>query len=66
MTESGFVDKAEGTIKEGAGKLTGDKELEAEGKLDKAQGAVKDAVADVAAGAQALGNKIKDAIDGDK
>ena len=47
----GTVDKVKGTIKDTAGKVTGDKELESEGKLDKAKGSahkvaghVKDAV----------------------
>ena len=51
----GVADKAKGAIKEGAGKLTGDKQLEADGKLDKAKGAahnvagdIKDAVRDAA------------------
>ena len=43
----GAADKAKGTIKEGAGKLTGDKELETEGKIDKAKGAAHNAVGDV-------------------
>ena len=34
----GAADKAKGAIKETAGKVTGDKELQAEGKLDKAKG----------------------------
>jgi uncharacterized protein YjbJ (UPF0337 family) len=34
----GAADKAKGAIKDTAGKLTGDKELQAEGKLDKAKG----------------------------
>jgi uncharacterized protein YjbJ (UPF0337 family) len=34
----GAADKAKGTIKDVAGKLTGDKELQAQGKLDKAKG----------------------------
>jgi uncharacterized protein YjbJ (UPF0337 family) len=47
----GTADKAKGAIKDTAGKVTGDKEMEAEGKLDKAKGSahklkgdVKDAV----------------------
>jgi uncharacterized protein YjbJ (UPF0337 family) len=43
----GVADKAKGTIKEGAGKLTGDKELENEGKLDKAKGAAHNVAGDV-------------------
>jgi len=34
----GAADKAKGAIKNAAGELTGDKELQAEGKLDKAKG----------------------------
>jgi uncharacterized protein YjbJ (UPF0337 family) len=34
----GFAEKTKGTIKEGAGKMMGDKNLEAEGKVDKAKG----------------------------
>jgi uncharacterized protein YjbJ (UPF0337 family) len=43
----GAADKAKGAIKEAAGKLTGDKKLEAEGKLDKMKGEVRDVVGDV-------------------
>jgi len=37
----GNKDKAEGKIREGVGKLTGDKEEEAHGKLDQAKGEIK-------------------------
>ena len=43
----GAADKAKGAIKEGAGKLTGDKDLETEGKIDKAKGSVHNAAGDV-------------------
>jgi len=43
----GAADKAKGGIKEGAGKLTGDKDLEAEGKIDKAKGSAHNAAGDV-------------------
>lgn len=43
----GAADKVSGATKEAAGKLTGDKKLEAEGKIDKAKGAVRDVVGDV-------------------
>jgi uncharacterized protein YjbJ (UPF0337 family) len=50
----GAADKAKGAIKETAGKMTDDHELQSEGKLDKAKGAahnalgnVKDAVRDL-------------------
>ncbi len=37
------TDKVMGTVKESAGKMTGDNELEAKGKAQKAAGNVKDA-----------------------
>lgn len=40
----GAADKAKGSVKEAAGKLTGDAKLQAEGKADKAAGSVKNAV----------------------
>jgi uncharacterized protein YjbJ (UPF0337 family) len=47
----GAADKVKGAIKDSAGKVTGDKKLQTEGKIDKAKGAahnvageVKDAV----------------------
>ncbi|MFL9825587.1 CsbD family protein [Rhodoplanes sp. SY1] len=40
----GSMDQAKGGVKEGAGKLTGDKKLEAEGKADKASGKLQNAV----------------------
>ena len=43
----GAADKAKGAIKDAAGKMTGDKEMQAEGKFDKAKGAARQAVGDV-------------------
>jgi len=40
----GSAEQAKGAIKEGFGKLTGDKKLEAEGKADKVAGKVQNAV----------------------
>jgi len=40
----GGLKKATGTIKEKAGQMTGDRDLEAEGKTDKAEGKVRSAV----------------------
>ena len=54
----GFADKAKGTIKEGAGKLTGDKELEAEGKIDKAKGSAHEVAGDVKDAARDVADKI--------
>jgi len=43
----GTADKAKGAIKDTAGKVTGDKELQAEGKMDKAKGSAHNAAGDV-------------------
>jgi len=44
---AGMTDKIKGAVKEGAGKLTGDKRTEAEGETDQAKGDVKNAARDV-------------------
>jgi uncharacterized protein YjbJ (UPF0337 family) len=40
----GVAKQAEGSIKDAAGKVTGDTKLQAEGKADKAEGKVQNAV----------------------
>jgi uncharacterized protein YjbJ (UPF0337 family) len=40
----GAADKTKGAIKDAAGKMTGDKQMQAEGKMDKAKGAAHEAV----------------------
>ena len=55
----GTIDDGKGRIKEAAGDLTGDKELQREGKVDQATGAVKDAVGDAA-------DKVKDVVGKDR
>ena len=49
------LDDAKGRVKEAAGDLTGDKDLEHEGKVDQATGKVKEAVGDAA-------DKVKDVL----
>ena len=49
----GSLEQAKGSIKEKAGKLTGDSKLESEGKVDKASGKIQNTV-----------GGIKDAIKG--
>jgi uncharacterized protein YjbJ (UPF0337 family) len=44
---NGAADQAKGSIKEAAGKITGDSKLQAEGTLDKAKGQVESAVGGV-------------------
>jgi len=43
----GAADKAKGAIKDAAGKMTGDKQMQAEGKFDKAKGAAHEAAGDI-------------------
>jgi len=40
----GMGDQAKGSMKEAAGKVTGDSKLQAEGKMDKAKGKIENAV----------------------
>ena len=42
----GAADKAKGAVKDAAGKVTGDKELQAEGKMDKAKGSAHNVAGD--------------------
>ena len=51
----GASDKAKGNVKEAAGDLTGDKDLEREGKVDQTSGSIKDKVGDAA-------DSVKDAL----
>jgi uncharacterized protein YjbJ (UPF0337 family) len=43
----GTAEKAKGTIKDTAGKVTGDKKLQSEGKLDKAKGSAHNLAGDI-------------------
>lgn len=55
----GFAEKAKGAIKEGAGKVSGDKSLETEGKIDKAKGAAHNAAGDVKDAARNAADSLK-------
>ena len=46
----GTTDKIKGSVKEAAGKMTGDKRTEAEGKADQVKGDVKNVAEDVKQG----------------
>jgi uncharacterized protein YjbJ (UPF0337 family) len=50
----GTADKAKGAIKDTAGKITGDKELQSEGKMDKAKGDLHNLKGDVKDAAREL------------
>jgi uncharacterized protein YjbJ (UPF0337 family) len=43
----GGADEVKGAVKDTVGKVTGDTEMQAEGKLDKAKGSARNAVGDV-------------------
>ena len=54
------IDKAKGQIKEAVGKVTGDKQLEAEGQIEQASATVREKAADLKADvAEAVGNAIE-------
>ena len=54
------TDDAKGRVKEATGKLTGDKDLQNEGKLDQAEGKIKEGVDNLADKARNLLHKDKD------
>ena len=56
----GTTDKIKGTIKEGIGKVTGDRQTEAEGKTDQVKGDAKNAVRDVTDAAKGVGDSLSD------
>jgi uncharacterized protein YjbJ (UPF0337 family) len=53
------TDDAKGRIKEAAGKVTGDKDLQNEGKLDQAEGKAKEGIDKLAEKARSLFRKDK-------
>jgi uncharacterized protein YjbJ (UPF0337 family) len=57
--DDGSTDKAKGRIKRAAGDLTGDEDLQREGRVDQAAGTMKEKVGDAA-------DKVKDALRGDR
>ena len=56
---AGTADKVKGSIKEAAGKLTGDRRTEAEGKTDRTKGEAKDAARDVKETAKGVRDSLK-------
>jgi uncharacterized protein YjbJ (UPF0337 family) len=61
---SGTADNVKGNVKETAGAVTGDRELEAEGKNDQLVGKLKDAVDDVKDAAEGAIDKARDKVRG--
>jgi uncharacterized protein YjbJ (UPF0337 family) len=56
---AGEKDKAKGAVKETAGKVTGDRRTEAEGKTDRAKGEAKDAAHHAKEGAKGVRDSLK-------
>jgi uncharacterized protein YjbJ (UPF0337 family) len=55
----GTVDKIKGNVKEAAGKVTGDRRLEAEGKADQVKGDVKNTAENVTDAAKGVGDSLR-------
>ena len=58
------LNQAKGALKENAGKLAGDKKLEAEGAVETTAAKVKDVAHDVAEDLKTTAEDVKDAVDG--
>jgi uncharacterized protein YjbJ (UPF0337 family) len=58
---AGTKDKVKGSLKEAAGKVTGDRRTEAEGKTDRTKGEAKDAARD----AKETAKGVRDSLEGD-
>ena len=56
---AGTADKVKGSVKEAAGKLTGDRRTEAEGETDQAKGDVKNTARDLKEGVKGAGDSLK-------
>jgi uncharacterized protein YjbJ (UPF0337 family) len=56
---TGTADKVKGTLKEAAGKATGDRRTEAEGKTDRAKGETKDAAHSVKEAGKGVRDSLK-------
>jgi uncharacterized protein YjbJ (UPF0337 family) len=55
----GFAEKTKGAVKEGGGKISGDKEMEREGKADKAKGDMHKAAGSVKDAARNAADTLK-------
>ena len=55
----GTWDKTKGKVKEGAGRVTGDRDLEAEGKADQAEGSLERAKGHV----KEAGKRVKEGVE---
>ena len=58
------LDQVEGAVKENVGKLTGDKQMEAEGVVENTVAKVKDAANEIADDVKKAADDAKDAVEG--
>jgi len=63
---AGQQDQAAGKAKELAGKVTGDRSLEGEGKVEKAGGKVKEGVRDATESVKGAAKGVREAAGGDR
>lgn len=66
MTTEEKINKAKGTVKEGLGKLVGDKQLEKEGATEKTAAKLKDVVEDVKGAVEGTIDGIKNVVNKEK
>ena len=66
MTTEEKINKAKGAVKEGLGKLVGDKHLEKEGATEKAAAKLKDVVGDVKGAVEGTIDGIKNVVNKEK
>lgn len=66
MTTEEKINKAKGAVKEGLGKLVGDKQLEKEGATEKTAAKLKDVVEDVKGAVEDVKGAVEGTIDGIK
>ena len=59
MADEGMVDKAKGAIKEGVGKVTGDKRTEAAGRTDQTKGDVRHGAHGVKESVKGVGDSLR-------
>lgn len=64
MTTEEKINKAKGAVKEGLGKLVGDKQLEKEGATEKTAEKLKDVVEDVKGAVEDVVEDVKGAVEG--
>ncbi|MBF1044704.1 MAG: CsbD family protein [Peptostreptococcus sp.] len=66
MTTEEKINKAKGAVKEGLGKLVGDKQLEKEGATEKTAAKLKDVVEDVKGAVEGTIDGIKNVVNKEK